>query len=273
MQARFRTLYHVLCSAVVAQGVLIDEAMAIGPSDCKAGHADSTCTTAVVGVPAPIPAPPTPAPPPPSPPPPPGPPPGPDQRTLYNGPIAGLPGGGVAYWGFDFLSDALGVPSPMGKDTYINRSSHPLILRFSFTTPPNQPCGNGCLPRLEFRMGPAWALRYTTLVVSNGIAVGQYEIPANYFYGWTIDLEQTTNPTLQVIADKSVTLAEAGLPERMDIANPEPSKTVPCICNDGQIATCNYGTRYSSGLMGHYSDEGRYYSDDGWNTCPVKEGS
>ena len=272
MQTRFRTLYHALCGAVVAQGLLIDDARAIGPSDCKAGHADSTCATGVVAAPVPAPPPPLPPPPPPAPPPP-APTPSPDQIPIYNGPIAQLPGGGVAYWGFDFLSDALGVPSPMGEDVYINRSTYPLTLRFSFTTPANQPCGNGCLPRLEFRMGPGWALRYTTFKVSDGVAVGEYQIPPNYYYAWVIDVQQTTDPKLEILTDKSVSLADAGLPERMDIAMPLPSKTVPCICNDGQMATCNFGTRYSSGLMGHYSGQGRYYSDDGWNSCPAKEGS
>lgn len=268
MQARFRTLYHVLCSAVVAQGVLIDEAMAIGPSDCKAGHADSTCATGVIAAPTPVPSP--------SPPPPPSPPPGPpvpDQTVIYDGPIAGLPSGGIAYWGFDFLSDSLGIPSPMGQDVYINRSSYSLTLHFTFTTPPNKTCGPGCLPRLEFRMGPGWVLRYTPFTVANGYAIAEYEIPANYYYAWVIGLQDTINPTLRVITDRHVSLEQAGLPAHLDVANPIQSKTKTCPCQDGSDAPCNYGTRYSSGLMGHWDNNGFYYADDGWNDCPKREGS
>jgi hypothetical protein len=273
MHARFRTLYHALCGALVAQGVLIDEASAIGPSDCKAGHADSTCAAGVVGAPVPIPAPPPPGPPPPPPSPPPGPPPVPDLTVIYDGPIAGLPSGGIAYWGFDFLSDSLGIPSPMFRDVYINRSAYPLTLRFTFTTPLNKPCGTGCLPRLEFRMGPAWALRYAPFTVSDGVAIAEYEIPANYYYAWVIGLQDTTNPILRVTTDRHVTLDDAGLPTHMNAAAPIPPKIQSCSCQDGSIAECSYGTRYSSGLMGHWDNDGYYYSDDGWNFCPTRDGS
>lgn len=265
MSQTFPTLYRALWGVLIAQGAMPGAAHAIGPSDCKAGHADSTCAAAVAAAPAPGPSP--------APGPPPGPSPSPAPQPLYDGPIAGMPGGGTAYWGFDFQADALGVPGPMpGRDMYINRSNSPINLRFTFKTPPNaQGCGYGCLPRLEFRVGPSWAVRYVPFDVSGGAAVADYAIPAGQYFAWVIGLEQTSNPRLTVTSPDKVTLAQVGLPERMDVASPVPSTTTTCMCWDSSVAQCNYGTRYSNGLMGNWTDDWTYFSVDGWSSCPIKE--
>lgn len=227
----------------------------VGPSDCQPRDADSTCATAVAG--APVPAPPTNNPVP----------------TLYDGPLGGVPASGYAYWGFDFVADETGMPSPVRPDEFINRSSVPVTITLSFDVPTNHPCSKDCLPGVQFQVDPGWfKIDPPYTFVGNKASLTQTFAPGRG-YGWVIALWQSTNPRLTVTVPKgsTATLEDVGLSPYPAVANPLPAVAGVCDCPDGTTAACSAGTHYSNGLLGPwYQVSSNYLRSGSFNGCPAQ---
>ncbi len=252
-----RTPYpaRVLCIALLTQITYVGNAWALRPSDCLPGHVDSTCATGVAAKTTPPVV-------------------TPDLQSVYSGPIAGLPTNVDAYWGFDFLADAQGVRSPAPHDMFINRSAFPITIDFLFTMPTDHVCEHGCLPRLEFRTATSWSLSYATFNIASDTVSARLQVPAGGAYGWMMALEQTHDAWIVVMAPigANPTMAQIGLDAHPEIANPISPAETQCQCWDGTVANCWPGTRYSSGLMGPYSDKWSVMRPDAWSNCPPRDG-
>ena len=232
-----------------------DAAPKVGPSDCKPRDADSTCATAVAGAPVASPVPII------------------RNPALYDGPLAGVPANGYAYWGFDFVADATGMSSEVRNDEFINRSNVPVTIRLSFNIPTNHPCGKDCLPGVQFQVDAGW-FRVNPPMVVDGDKVSMTEtFNPGQGYGWIIGLWQATNPQLTVTIPKNAlaTMEALGLPTLPGIATEVAAVTSTCTCSDGTIAACSDGTRFSNGLLGPWSRSfGTYARAGAFNNCPTQ---
>jgi hypothetical protein len=229
-----------------------DAVAKVQPSDCRPRDADSTCAAAVAGMTAP-----------------------PEQRlpdaTLYDGPLAGVPANGYAYWGFDFISDQTGLPSPVRPDEFINRSGVPVTIKLSFAYPTGHFCGNDCLPGVEFVIGPGWAKRDPPYVFAGDTVSVSYAIDPGQGYGWVIGLWQASNARLTVTipASSRATLGDVGMAAMPSIATEVAAVMRTCACVDGTSAACSDGSHFSNGLMGYWTQTFRTYLRAGaFNNCP-----
>jgi hypothetical protein len=252
MSTRFSALYRTLCVALAAQGMATC-ANAIRPSDCQARDADSTCASAVASAP------------------PASDPPSSFTRSIYNNALGGVPASGYAYWGFDFVSDAAGVPSPVPDDMFINRSSVPVTITLSFDFPIDHPCNRDCLPGVQFEVDAGWIdVRPPYVIAGNTVSLST-QIRPGQSYGWVIGLWQSSNPRLKVSvpSGSAVSMADVGLPIDLSTALEIPAVIGTCECSDGSIAPCSLGTRFSNGLMGPWYRSNDFYVRRGsFNDCP-----
>lgn len=227
----------------------------VRPSDCRPRDADSTCATAVAGAPAPGPLPINPNP------------------TLYDGPLAGAPSHGYAYWGFDFFADETGTPSLVRPDEFINRSNVPVTITLSFNFPTGHPCNHDCLPGVEFEVDAGWFKVDPPYVISgNTVSVTQTFAPGRGF-GWVIGLWESINPHLKVTVPQgsTATLTDVGLPRFPAVATEIAATAGSCDCSDGTASACSTGSHYSNGLLGSWSQESGNYSRAGaFNSCPAQ---
>lgn len=199
-------------------------------SDCAPGRSDSTCGDVVSRPAVPLPFPPPP---------------------LYNGAISGTPISGSAYWGFDFVANELGIPSPAPRDMFVNRSSNAISLLFTFDLPNN--CGSGCLPGMEFKLNSSWNSFFPNIVVAGSQAITTLQVAPGQTYGFVISLWGAKNPRIRVdnLGATYMTLRDAGLAD-FATAQPVQGTYFTCECGDGVQRTCYSGTRYSNGLMGSW---------------------
>ena len=224
-------------------------------SDCRPRDADSTCAAAVAG--ATVADPPSTR----------------RDTTLYDGPLGGVPAAGYAYWGWDFVADQTGLPSPVRPDLFINRSSVPVTITLSFNFPASHPCGNACLPGVQFQVDAGWFKLDPPFVINGNVASVSEEFAPGRGYGWVIGLWEGTNTRLTVSVPKGskATLDELGLPAFPAVAKEVPATTGMCDCPDGTQASCSAGSRYSNGLLGFWRQDNEFYLRAGaFNNCPVQ---
>ncbi len=245
-------LVQLSCLLLVAAGAFAADAK-VRPSDCRPRDADSTCATAVAGATAVVPT-------------------AHDEAILYDGPLGGVPASGYAYWGFDFVSDASGMPSPVRADEYINRSAAPVTITLSFTIPTDHACVNDCLPGVQFQVGVGWHKVDPPYVVDGSTVSLKSTFQPGQGYGWVIGLWQSTGPRLTVTVPKNAiaTLASVGLPSLPSVAT-EISRTMStCNCPDGTTAACSDGSHFSNGLLGAWSQANDMYRRNGaFSDCVV----
>ncbi|WP_297353754.1 hypothetical protein [Paraburkholderia sp.] len=254
MSLHFKSLYRILCLAVVAQATTAADSRVTGmkPSDCRPRDADSTCATAVAGAPAPPET-------------------GIPDDVLVNSSLGGVPSSGYAYWGFDFASASARVASPFPDDMFVNRSAYPVTITLSFTIPTTHACGNYCLPGVQFEVDAHWINVRPPIVVKGNTASASYQVRPGQGYGWAIGLWQAYNTRLTVTLPVGVKarIEEVGLPPQPWIAQEIPAVTGVCDCWDGTSAACSLGNRYSNGLMGPWYRETDFYLRAGaFNSCP-----
>jgi len=225
----------------------------VQPSDCKPRDADSTCATAVAGMTTAVP-------------------PFTADATLYDGPLGGVPSLGYAYWGFDFVAEATGMPSPVRPDEFINRSSAPVTITLSFDIPADHVCAKDCLPGVQFQVGAGWSKVDPPYVVKgNAVSLASTFQPGQG-YGWLIALWQSSNPRLTVTIPKNAmaTLEAVGLPTFPAVANEIALVVKTCDCLNGSSASCSDGTRFSNGLLGTWSQQADMYQRNGaFSKCTV----
>ena len=256
MSLQFTNLYRVLCIAVVAQSGMLHAQTSerrVTPSDCRPRDADSTCAAAVAGAPAPdpdvIPG-----------------------SVLYDGPLGGVPSSGYAYWGFDFIADETGTPSPVRPDEFINRSKVPVTIKLTFNHPTGRPCTKDCLPGMQFQTGPGWRTIWPPFTVVGDKAWVTVTFAPGQGYGWVIGLWQSWNTQLTVtVPEGSVTsLREVGLPPSPAEATEIAAVVGTCDCSDGEILPCSDGTRFSNGLMGPWFVVwDTYFRAGAFSDCPA----
>ncbi len=246
----FKYLCRTLCLIVASHAANASNAglSKMQPSDCRARDADSTCATAVAGATLPIA----------------------QDTTLYDGPLGGVPANGYTYWGFDFVADQTGQPSPVRPDQFVNRSSVPVTIKLSFTFPSANPCGNDCLPGVEFRVGAGWSKVDPAYVIEGSTVSLSHEFEPGQGFSWVIGLWQSTNPRLTVTVPKgsSPTLAQVGMSPTPNMATPMAATTHLCNCSDETTAPCSDGTYFSNGLLGYWSQKsGNYERAQAFNNC------
>ena len=226
----FRVVMSLLCLVATAHAADTREAR-VHPSDCRPRDADSTCATAVAAA---------------------TPPPFHAVDTLYDGPLGGVPAHGFAYWGYDFIADQTGTPSPVRQDEYINRSGVDVLIKLSFDIPSSHPCNHDCLPGVEFEMGPGWGKVDPPYIKDGNVVSLSATVRPGEGYGWIIGLWEATNPRLTVTVPKgsAATLAAVGLVRDMPVANEIPPDIARCQCDDGTFANCSAGEHFSNGLLG-----------------------
>jgi len=227
----------------------------VRPSDCRPRDADSTCATAVAGV--------TPSDPSPQHP----------ETLLYDGPLGGVPAAGYAYWGWDFVAEATGSPSPVRPDLFINRSNVPVTITLSFDFPTGHPCDRACLPGVQFQVDAGWFKLDPPFVINGNVASATEVFTSGRGYGWVIGLWQGTNPRLKVSVPRgsTATLEQVGLSPFPNVAQVVPAMLAMCDCQDGTQATCSDGTRYSNGQLGRWTQSNEFYQRLGaFNNCPVQ---
>lgn len=248
---------RVLWLAAAMSGASLSHAaggvsIGVRPSDCRPRDADSTCATAVAGA--------TGA----------APPAGQRDATLYDGPLGGVPPAGYAYWGWDFVANQAGVPSPVRPDMFINRSLVPVTITLSFNFPTNHPCTNNCLPGVQFQVDAGWFKIDPPFQINGNVAsVSETFVPGRG-YGWVIGLWQATNTrlTVSVPLGSTATLEEVGLPADPALAQLVLPETTLCDCSDGTQALCSDGSRYSNGLLGYWTRPNEIYERAGaFNSC------
>lgn len=260
MSNPFKTIHRVLCVALLASSAAppaqSSEAGRVGPSDCRPRDADSTCATAVAG--APVPAPPLPIK---------------GEGVLYDGPLGGVPPTGYAYWGFDFVADASGTPSPVRLDEFINRSKVPVTIQLTFDFPAGRPCGKDCLPGVQFQTGPGWRTIGPLFTVAGDKAWVTGTFAPRQGYGWVIGLWNSWNTRLTVTVPKgsAATLEEVGLPSSPAVATELPAVPATCSCADGTLAPCSAGSHFSNGMLGPWFVVWDNYARAGaFNGCPLE---
>jgi len=255
MPLQFRILYRVLCLALAAPTASLQahagDGRSVRPSDCRPRDADSTCAKAVAGAPDPARTDP--------------------DSTLYDGPLGGVPARGYAYWGFDFIADETGSPSPVRQDEFINRSKVPVTIKLTFDHPTERPCGKDCLPGVQFQTGPGWRIIGPLFTVLGSKAWVTGTFAPGQGYGWVIGLWDSWNTQLTVTVPKgsATSLEEVGLPPLPAVATEVPAVFTTCTCNDGTEAACSSGTRFSNGLLGPWFVAWDNYQRAGaFNSCP-----
>ena len=218
----------------------------IRPSDCRPRDADSTCATAVAGLTV---VPPTAR----------------NDSILYDGPLGGVPASGYAYWGFDFVADATGMPSPVRPDEFVNRSSAPVTITLSFDIPTDRVCAKDCLPGMQFQVDAGWhKVDPPYIVKGNSVSLTSTFQPGQG-YGWLIALWQSSNPRLTVTVPRNAmaTLEAVGLPTSPSVANEIALVVKTCDCMNGSSASCSDGTHFSNGLLGTWSQHADMYQRNG----------
>lgn len=261
MSHPFKTIYRVLCVALLASSAAppaqSSEAGRVRPSDCRPRDADSTCATAVagattsggdpvVGVPG---------------------------LVLYDGPLGGVPAHGYAYWGFDFVADALGMPSPVRPDEFINRSKVPVTIQLTFDFPTGRTCGKDCLPGVQFQTGVGWRTIGPLFTVAGDKAWVTGTFAPRQGYGWVIGLWDSWNTRLTVTVPKGsmTTLEEVGLSPLPADATEVAAVGATCSCADGTLAPCSAGTHFSNGLLGPWFVVwDNYFRAGAFNGCPAE---
>lgn len=228
----------------------------VRPSDCRPRDADSTCATAVAGVtPAPVPDPVR------------------NGNILFDGPLGGVSGSGYSYWGWDFLADATGQPSPVRQDLFINRSAVPVTITLSFNFPTNHPCGRDCLPGVQFQVDAGWFKLDPPFTFDGNVASVSEVFVSGRGYGWVIGLWQGTNARLTVTVPRgsATTLEQVGLSAFPAVAQRVPPVIAMCDCPDGSQASCSDGARYSNGLLGNWTQSNEFYQRAGaFNNCQAQ---
>jgi hypothetical protein len=250
MEKRLRSMYWKVCFMAVAQGVTPATARAIQPSDCLAGHMDSTCAEAVLNFLFP---------PPPAPAPPPGPPP-PNAFLL-----AGMPDSGYWYWGYDFST---ADPAQSGMPKFVNRSGEALIVTLSFDVP-SPPCGAGCLPGVEFYFDQDVHKRDPAIQVSGNMAKTVVPLKAGDRWAFIIGLWQARRPMVSVARSDGTPVQPelAGMSARPDVSSLIIGTDTYCLCQDGSQAECNNGNHYSNGLSGSWSQTMGLARFNAWSNC------
>ena len=255
MSLQFKSLYRVVGLVVAAQAAHASSGglAKVTPSDCRPKDADSTCAMAVAGAPLP------------------GPPAEHVNEPLYDGPLAGVPALGYAYWGFDFVADQTGTPSPVRPDEFVNRSSVPVTITLSFNFPTNHACNKNCLPGAQFQVDPGWYKIDPPYVINgNIVSVTQTFNPGRGF-GWVVALWQSTNPRLTVTipSGAKATLQDVGLSAYPAIANEIAAVPGICDCWDGTRVACSDGSHFSNGLLGPwFQNLTNYIRAGAFNNCP-----
>ncbi len=222
------------------------------PSDCKPRDADSTCATAVAGATVMVP------------------PASQNNSILYDGPLGGVPSSGYAYWGFDFVADQSGTPSPVRPDEFINRSGVPVTITLSFNIPTTHFCRNDCLPGMQFQVGPGWDKVDPPYVVKADKVSLTSTFQPGQGYGWLIGLWESSNTRLTVSVPKgaTATLGDVGLAATPSVASELPRVVGTCECSGGKQAACSDGTHFSNGLLGSWSQTlGLYQRQGAFNDC------
>ena len=226
----------------------------VAPSDCRPKDADSTCATAVAGATQPptavIP-----------------------DGVLYDGPLAGVPATGYAYWGWDFIAERSNTASPVRQDEFINRSTAAVAITLSFDYPQRDTCNHDCLPGVEFEIGPGW-YKVDPPYVKTGSRVSlTAHIGPGEGYGWIIARWESSNPRLTVTVPNgsTATLADVGLGAVMSVATEIPRTIGLCDCGDATSATCSEGSRFSNGLLGAWNQrDGGYARAGAFTECVVQ---
>jgi hypothetical protein len=257
MSIRTSSLHRLLWLTVAAQAAAPAHAAGVAqapvrPSDCRPRDADSTCAAAVAGAPVAVP-------------------PQAPGRVLYDGTLGGVPPTGYAYWGFDFLADQTGTPSPVRSDEFVNRSAAPVTITLRFDFPTSHFCGNDCLPGVEFVIGPGWSKADPPYVFDGNMVSLTRVIAPGQGYGWVIALWQASNPrlTVSVPIGAGATLQDVGLALQPETATAIPAVTRTCDCWDATTAACSDGGRFSNGLLGPWTQVFRTYLRAGaFNNCP-----
>ncbi len=258
MSLQLNILFRVLGVALLAPSVAL-HAQTVGgarvrPSDCKPRDADSTCATAVAGAPAAPPAPSFPL-----------------DGTLYDGPLGGVPPRGYAYWGYDFLADATGTPSPVRPDEFVNRSTVPVTIKLTFNYPTTKPCEKDCLPGVQFQTGPGWRIIGPIYTKEGDTAWVSATFAPGIGYGWVIGLWDSWNTRLTVTVPKGspTTLQDVGLSPFPAVADEVDAVDMTCDCWDGTSAACSLGNRFSNGMLGpFYIHLDTYQRAGAYNNCP-----
>jgi hypothetical protein len=255
MSPPFKSLCRMLCLVAVTQAAhaVAGAGVKVGPSDCRPRDADSTCATAVAGASAA--APPMARP----------------DGVLYDGPLGGVPATGYAYWGFDFMADETGMPSPVRPDEFINRSSVPVTITLTFNYPTDRVCKTDCLPGVQFQVDVGW-FKLDPPFAFNGdaVSVSQTFAPGRGF-GWLIGLWQATNPRLTVTipSGAKATLQDVGISPYPAVVGEIAAVPALCECGDGTTAACSDGSRFSNGLLGPWFQTLTNYVRAGaFNNCP-----
>jgi hypothetical protein len=220
-------------------------------SDCRPRDADSTCAKAVAGAPATLP-------------------PAAPDGVLYDGPLGGVPAQGWGNWGFDFVSDEFGTPSPVRQDEFINRSPVAVTIRLTFSFPTSIPCGMDCLPGMYFRVDAGQHRIYPPFVVDGGQVTMTSTFQPGRGYAWVIQPWLSSNPRLTVSVPKgsTATLQGVGMPPMPAIATEIPRVMSTCDCQNGTTAPCSDGSRFSNGLLGPWLEDQDNYARAGAVFCP-----
>jgi hypothetical protein len=257
MSLQFRSLYRVLCIALLGPSAALlahaTDGRGVRPSDCRPRDADSTCATAVAGAPAPDPGI------------------GDLDFLLYDGPLGGVPARGYAYWGFDFIADETGTPSPVRKDEFVNRSTVPVTIKLTFDHPTSRPCGKDCLPGVQFQTGKGWRTIGPLFTVVGDKAWVTGTFAPGQGYGWVIGLWDSWNAQLTVTVPKgSVTnLREVGLSSSPGAATEIAAVVGTCECWDGEVLSCSDGSHFSNGLLGPWFVVwDNYFRAGAFSDCP-----
>jgi hypothetical protein len=198
--------------------------------------------------------------------------PGQQGSIVYDGPLGGVPPLGYSYWGFDFIADQTGTPSPVRPDEFINRSAVPVTIKLSFNIPTDHPCKNDCLPGVEFELDAAWFKVDPPWVIEGNVASVSREILPGHGYGWVIGLWQASNPrlTVSIPLGTQASMAQLGLPLLPAVSQEIPAKTHLCDCSDGTTASCSEGSHFSNGLIGNWTKNfGTYPRAGSFNNCRV----
>ncbi|MFL6629945.1 MAG: hypothetical protein ACJ8G1_26160 [Vitreoscilla sp.] len=189
---------------------------------------------------------------------------------LYDGPLGGVQSAGYAYWGWDFVADETGLPSPVRPDLFINRSNVPVTIKLSFNFPTSHACGRACLPGVQFQVDAGWFKIDPPFVFDGNVASVSQVFAPGRGYGWVIGLWQGTNARLTVTVPRgaTTTLEQVGLSTSPATAQLIAPITSMCDCQDGTQATCSDGSRYSNGLLGSWTQSNEFYQRAGaFNNC------
>lgn len=225
--------------------VLFEQAAhAVSPDSCKASQVDSTCAGGIGG--------------------------GwrtgfPDDERRSTLPLAGQPGEGYWFWGYDFRTpDADQSSMPL----FVNRSGLALRLTLTFRIPAGE-CFKDCLPGVIFYSGSSRITdKFPKLDIDGTQASATLDIGIHDSYGWIIALWKATGPDLTVVTSDGeyIPFDIAGLPARPDQSTLVAGVPQQCTCQDGSVVGCMLGDHYSNGLSGQWSKAG-LVRINAWTQC------